>query len=318
MAINKDKPQLWKQDIRQSVDKFNDWFMTFAPKAFRETRTVTADRVRQALIGSNNLTDLTPQMLLRDPGLVSTLRMSTCPPIAVDRLIGLSGAKPSLIKTMEKGELPARMSLTKVRTDLEKVLDVVNKMMDRDIFVWLDRTDSATDEEVSRASAIVADRLCGAISNPIIRNAQELRQLGAISEWLSERGYTQVSPGTSVTFEAMPLRSFAFRMNVPGELANGTKVNIPVDAVVRSPNAKYGDMPILIEAKSAGDFANVNKRRKEEKAKMDQLRAAYGENVQYILFLCGYFDGGYLGYEAIEGIDWVWEHRIDDLEAMGL
>jgi len=31
----------------------------------------------------------------------------------------------------------------------------------------------------------------------------------------------------------------------------------------------------------------------------------------------GYFDSGYLGYEAAEGIDWVWEHRIDDLELFG-
>lgn len=38
----------------------------------------------------------------------------------------------------------------------------------------------------------------------------------------------------------------------------------------------------------------------------------------YILFLCGYFDSGYLGYEAAEGIDWVWEHRIDDFEEFGL
>ncbi len=36
------------------------------------------------------------------------------------------------------------------------------------------------------------------------------------------------------------------------------------------------------------------------------------------LFLCGYFDSGYLGYEAAEGIDWVWEHRIDDLAKFGL
>lgn len=34
--------------------------------------------------------------------------------------------------------------------------------------------------------------------------------------------------------------------------------------------------------------------------------------------LCGYFDSGYLGYEAAEGIDWIWEHRIDDLAAFGL
>ena len=31
-----------------------------------------------------------------------------------------------------------------------------------------------------------------------------------------------------------------------------------------------------------------------------------------------YFDSGYLGYEAAEGIDWVWEHRIEDLEEFGL
>jgi len=46
---------------------------------------------------------------------------------------------------------------------------------------------------------------------------------------------------------------------------------------------------------------------------MTQLRSSYGNNVRFILFLCGYFDSGYLGYEAAEGIDWVWEHRINDL-----
>ena len=52
--------------------------------------------------------------------------------------------------------------------------------------------------------------------------------------------------------------------------------------------------------------------------KMALLRANYGESVQFNLFLCGYFDSGYLGYEAAEGIDWVWEHRIDDLALFGL
>lgn len=77
-------------------------------------------------------------------------------------------------------------------------------------------------------------------------------------------------------------------------------------------------MPLLVEAKSAGDFANVNKRRKEEAVKMSQLRLTYGDDVRYVLFLCGYFDSGYLGYEAAEGIDWVWEHRIADFEEFGL
>ena len=77
--------------------------------------------------------------------------------------------------------------------------------------------------------------------------------------------------------------------------------------------AGTGELPLLIEAKSAGDFTNVNKRRKEEAVKMSQLRRTYGADVRYIMFLCGYFDSGYLGYEAAEGIDWVWEHRIEDL-----
>lgn len=70
--------------------------------------------------------------------------------------------------------------------------------------------------------------------------------------------------------------------------------------------------------KSAGDFANVNKRRKEEAKKAGQLKAHLGEAVEYVLLLCGYFNAGYLGYEAAEGIDWVWEHRLDDLDALGL
>ena len=83
-------------------------------------------------------------------------------------------------------------------------------------------------------------------------------------------------------------------------------------------SANPGDLPLLVEAKSAGDFTNVNKRRKEEATKMKQLRHTYGPDVRFVLFLCGYFDTGYLGYEAAEGIDWVWEHRIDDLAEFGL
>lgn len=82
--------------------------------------------------------------------------------------------------------------------------------------------------------------------------------------------------------------------------------------------SRTGNFPLLIEAKSAGDFTNTNKRRKEEAVKTSQLRRTYGPSIRFILFLCGYFDSGYLGYEAAEGIDWVWEHRIDDLKKFGL
>lgn len=113
--------------------------------------------------------------------------------------------------------------------------------------------------------------------------------------------------------------TFSFRLNVPVKLEGGMRqVNIPIDAVIMPRSAQPGDYPVFFEAKSAGDFTNTNKRRKEEAVKMLQLRTNYGTKVRFNLFLCGYFDGGYLGYEATEGIDWVWEHRIDDMAQFGL
>lgn len=112
---------------------------------------------------------------------------------------------------------------------------------------------------------------------------------------------------------------FAFHVNVPvDQPTQNQSINMPVDAVVVPRLLGSKRLPVLIEAKSAGDFANVNKRRKEEATKMRQLYRTYGKNFKFVLFLCGYFDSGYLGYEAAEGIDWVWEHRIDDLGGFGL
>ncbi|HUY09754.1 MAG TPA: XamI family restriction endonuclease, partial [Candidatus Dormibacteraeota bacterium] len=92
------------------------------------------------------------------------------------------------------------------------------------------------------------------------------------------------------------------------------RVNIPIDVAIQPHRLRENKLPLLVEAKSAGDYTNTNKRRKEEATKIRQLRAKYGEEVKLVLFLCGYFDSGYLGYEAAEGLDWVWEHRIDDFE----
>ena len=200
----------------------------------------------------------------------------------------------------------------------EKIVPVLKDMFDVDLMPWLDEAHAApTSVQRSRAALVVADRLCGSLSDPIIRNAQEKRQLSAITAWLSRKGYAKVSPSD---FPQMKPGEFAFHLNVNVKVAKGSenRVNSPVDVAIQPLSAKQGDVPIFIEAKSAGDFANVNKRRKEEAQKVQQLRLTYGNEVRFLLFLCGYFDSGYLGYEAAEGIDWIWEHRISDMECMGL
>lgn len=318
MAVNRDKVDLWKADVAKSVDFYNDWFMTFAPKAFRETRIETTKHVEQALNWTDNLTNIEPDILMQHPSVLSMLRMTTCPPIARDRLIGLAGVSQNLVKSMEVDHrIPPRMKRRDLIEQLEMIGDIIEKMADPDIFVWKEREDRGTKDEVHRASTIVADRLCGAVADPIIRNAQEQRQLASIKTWLEARGYRELNSGEIRDFRSMPNGTFSFRFNIPVTLDGGKQVNIPVDAVIMRKSAKAGDFPALFEAKSAGDFTNTNKRRKEEAIKIQQLRKTYGDKISFDLFLCGYFDSGYLGYEAAEGIDWVWEHRIDDMSKFG-
>jgi len=318
MPVNSTKTLRWKEDIRKSVDMYNDWFLRFAPKAYRDTRARTTETVKKAMATTRNLRDLGADTLRIHPEVLSVLRMATCPPLAVDRLIGLAGVPGALVKTMEKsGRLPPKLLADRVTNELDRVGEVIRKLVDRDILVWLDREDEPSEEEVYRASTVVADRLCGAQANPIIRNAQEQRQLDRMNEWLSLRGYKKVKPSEVIDLRRMLPGTFCFRLNVSvrQELR---RLNVPVDAVIM-PKAPGGHgLPLFVEAKSAGDYTNVNKRRKEEATKLSQLRRTHGRRIRYVLFLGGYFDSGYLGYEASEGMDWVWEHRIDDFARMGL
>ncbi len=314
--INANKPQLWKKDIAASVDQFNQWFMQFAPAAFRSTRVQTTEKVRAALIATKDLRSIAPGTLKEYPGALSTLRMCTAPPLAVDRLIGLAQANKNLVSRMEEGKLPARMDGIELDQELRKLCTVISQLLDADIFPWLSSAKKTADSERERAATVIADRLCSAVANPIIRNAQEKRQLKLISEWLEARGYRKQSHPAVQALNRMEAGTYCMRMNVP--VGKSLKVNIPVDVAVQPHNPRRDKLPILIEAKSAGDFTNTNKRRKEEATKIHQLQAAYGKSVVFVLFLCGYFGSDYLGYEAAEGIDWVWEHRLDDLTKLGL
>ena len=320
MPVNADKIHLWKADIARSVDFYNEWFMQFAPKAYRETRVVRTKQVEDAFRQTSNLIDIAPQVLREFPAALQMLRMATAPPIARDRLIGLAGVSKTLVNSMEsKGCVPPRFKAAQVDDELRKIGQIIARLADEDILTWLEPRRVPSTVDLHRAATIIADRLCGAVADPIIRNAQEQRQLATIKTWLESRGYTEATGAQRVTIEKMPPRTFAFRLSVQGKLVDGERtVKLPIDAVVMPRQAKRNELPLLIEAKSAGDFTNTNKRRKEEATKVAQLRSNYGKKVRFILFLCGYFDSGYLGYEAAEGIDWVWEHRVGDLAKFGV
>ena len=314
--INADKPHLWKEDIAASVDLFNEWFMRFAPKAYRETRVETTKQVEEDLRATSDMQQCTATAIRSRPQIVPTLRMCTAPPIARDRLIGLAEVRGSLVHRLEDGKLPTRVAEGELEKELKRICSVVDKLLDRDIFPWLARGDSPSEQERWRAATIVADRLCGAVADPIVRNAQEKRQLASIGGYLEKRGYRAKSHSASAPIEEMEAGTFCTRLNV--KVGKQLSVRLPIDVVIQPKRPRKSQVPVFIEAKSAGDFTNTNKRRKEEATKIHQLRERFGEDGQLVLFLCGYFNAGYLGYEAAEGIDWVWEHRIEDLSKLGI
>jgi hypothetical protein len=321
--INPDKPHLWKSDVAVSVDLYNSWFMKFAPKTYRDKRVEVSKHVETGLLKTGDLKNITPAVLQANPAILPMLRMSTCPPLARDRLVGLAYADKNVVLCMEEGACPTRILAADLERNLMRIAATLIKLLDRDIFPWLAAEKRATPEERARASTIIADRMCGAQSDPIIRNAQETRQLKLISEYLTARGYVQKNHSSSKSITEMSPGTFGLRMGVVGVQVDRSgkekKVNIPIDVVIQPHKPRRHRVPILVECKSAGDFTNVNKRRKEEAAKIGQIhKAPETLEAEFILFLCGYFNGQYLGYEAFEGIDWIWEHRIEDMDHLGL
>ena len=314
--LNADKAHLWEKDIAISVGMFNAWFLQFAPVTFQATRIKVTNDVSRAFDCTNHFRELTPETLRENPWVLPTLRMSTAPPLARDRLTGLAGVNRTLIQSMEVGARPLRRDAELLAQDLKRICDIIHKLLDHELLPWLRDGTMISDPEKMRAATIIADRLCGAVADPIIRNAQEHRQLSLIEKYLTSWGYTKGAHYSSRAITEMEPGTFSFRVNV--SVGHEKRVNIPIDVVIQPRRPQPNKFPILIEAKSAGDFTNTNKRRKEEATKIRQLRAIYGPDVQLVLFLCGYFDSGYLGYEAAEGLDWVWEHRIEDLLQLGI
>ncbi len=247
IPVNSDKPNLWKDDIVKSVDLYNDWFIRFAPKAYRDTRVETTEQVETALQQTDNLANISPEVLRTHPTVLPMLRMATAPPIARDRLIGLSGVSPNLVRSMELDKrIPQRMNASQLIKDLRKIGTVISKLADKDILLWLDGRRKPSRQELHRAATIMADRLCGAVADPIIRNAQERRQLAKIKEWLQRRDYSPALAGSKM--RGMKPGSFTVHLNVPIQLTSGTEIAIPVEH--RDCAASFESGPITVVDRS--------------------------------------------------------------------
>lgn len=298
MDINRKNPDKWNEDIQKSVAFYNNWFVNFAPPAFRNARKISIAKVNDAFRRFRGLQDLSDDLLIDSPPLLTILRMMTCPPLAGDRLAGLAGVPASIVEAFETG----KATQSTRREHVSGIMSVIRTLLDVDLV-----------SQGNLAAFVVSDRLCRTLTDSMVRNGQEKRQVGAIAGFLKGKGYVEATPKS---YKDLRPGEYAIHLNLTVRQGAGV-VKLPGDVSILPRSARPGDLPVLIEAKSAGDFTNVNKRRKEEATKIHLLKDTYGD-ARFLLFLGGYFDRGYLDFEAAEGIDWIWEHRVSDMEKLGL
>jgi hypothetical protein len=141
-------------------------------------------------------------------------------------------------------------------------------------------------------------------------------QFDMLKRWLIRHGYKQIVYDVPDDLDAMPVGTFTFRPAISIRKRK-TSVNIPIDCVVKPFAAGKTNLPVLIiETKLSENTASSIRSAKRDARKFATFKEHLEKNVKFMLLLCGYFDGYYLGPQAAEGIDWVWQHRLNDLSVM--
>jgi len=319
LALNRESSSRWKEDIAMSIESYNRWYMKTAPKAAGAVREEALRKTKKAFKETGNLRDLTAAEIIAHPDILAPLRMATSPVLSRARLATLAGVSPSLIRTLENGTAEgARLSPRRLKEEGEKIVEVLKQMVDPDVCSWVGEGTEPSAYKVTIAVHVVADRLSQVMSASLLRQMPEEKQLGDLVTWLKAKGYRELSHDEEFSLMEMPEGTYTFRRSVPVTLKTpkGPSTRyVSVDALVKPMGARAGSLPVMIEAKAAGDTTNTLKRMKEEAQKMSQLSADYGD-VPYLLLLFGHFDEGYLSYEGSHGIDWAWSHRLGDLEGV--
>lgn len=171
---------------------------------------------------------------------------------------------------------------------------------------WLAKRAPHTYDEASAETANVRSALAG-------------QHIAAITAWLETNGYTPLYSGKPTRLQEYQPGTFGVSARVLVESTGRPKQTyLDVDAIIKPRLAAADELPMLVKAEMFDTSADSFRRRKAGASTVAQLRTAYGEGIAYVLSLLGCFDVGYLGYHAVERIDWVWAHRLDDLAEMGL
>jgi len=305
--MNSKNPGSWEADRVLAKEEIINWLAQATSTA--HSRSIIEAQITESfalLEATGNLT----KSITAKPKILTALRALTRRDIGTSQIATFLGVGTSMFEAIEREEKP-------VGPIASKVEELLRKELDESLAPWILEGRKPTDAERTRSVIVAADRILRRSTSTELRYKHEPRQLSKLEAFLKSRGLSEVQ-GTNITNPRRDMKpgTFAFRVNIDGTTVDGVTLKQNVDTLIM-PTSKSGSfLPIFLEAKSMTDEVNPNKRQKEEAQKVDNVRRRWQddkEKLNFVLLLGGTVPRRYLEVEAGSGLDWIWEHRVEDL-----
>lgn len=308
--MNSKSPESWEADRVLAKEEIINWLAEATSTA--HSRSIIETKITESFALLESSQDLFAAIIAK-PSILTALRALTRRDIGTSQIATFLGVGTSMFEAIEREEKPVKQIASKVE-------ELLRKELDESLAPWILEARKPTDAERTRSVIVAADRILRRSTSTELRYKHEPRQLGKLENFLKRCGYSEVQ-GTNITDPRRDMKqgTFAFRVNIDGTTVDGVTLKQNVDTLIM-PTSKSGNfLPIFLEAKSMTDEVNPNKRQKEEAQKVDNVRRRWqtsDEKLNFVLLLGGTVPRRYLEVEAGSGLDWIWEHRVQDLSAL--
>ncbi|MGE5561606.1 MAG: XamI family restriction endonuclease [Chloroflexota bacterium] len=258
---------------------------------YRSTFEDLRPRVGRLFAQSDNLTRLTPEILVDDPELLESLRFLAAPPISEDDLNTLTGTSVAKRKTLTSQLAGA-------------AIEVISEMIDRERCPWLASGRAPSASEVEIAIKWTASILAIEALRTDRRTESATRQQAAVRALLKAHGLTEVERRDIQQLDDLPRGQFCAEVDVAG-----SKCDVPVRL--------WDGRLLTLECKVSNSGTNSVKRLiRETGGKVRNWREEFGRQFVGGAVLAGVYKLVNL-IEAQEkyGMCIFWEHDLAPLAA---
>ena len=308
--LNSLRPDKWEHDRVIAREQIIDWLATTSSIVSKRSEVLTQVQGALRILESEKSIEGAIQ---RDASVVTVLRALTRRDVGTSQTATFLGVSTTTLENVENRKRnPSHLT--------KPLAELLKRELDPELASWIIEGRDAFNDEMMISRIVATDRIIRRAAATALRYEHEPRQLAKLESYLQSRGFQEVASDTIVNPRTdMPKNSYSFRVNVVGLTTDGVELRQNVDTLIKPASQSSASLPIFVEAKSMTDEVNPNKRQKEEAQKVDAVRRKWQsshEKLNFVLLLGGTVPRRYLEIEAGSGLDWVWEHRVQDLGAL--